>query len=281
MDGWQRMAGSAALLLVLAAVNLVGAQPACIQDVVCVTPRWGSRSVAFHVEKQSPGPLTVRIEVEGANMTATAALPFVRTYEDTTHSLAFVLLPEEESDRMEFEYSYRVQYGRLGAQHDDTYTYALPYAPGTAYHVVQGYDGPLSHQGRHAIDWMMPVGTPVYAARSGLVVGVVDSLREGGYDEALLEKANYVAVLHDDGTVANYAHLQPGSAEVAVGDTVRRGQMLARSGNTGFSAGPHLHFEVFTVGVDLHPQTVPTRFAAEGAPARGLEPGRMYRTVEE
>jgi murein DD-endopeptidase MepM/ murein hydrolase activator NlpD len=49
-------------------------------------------------------------------------------------------------------------------------------------------------------------------------------------------------VLHEDGTMAVYAHLQPESVIVRPGQRVNTGQRLGASGNTGFSTGPHLHF---------------------------------------
>lgn len=279
MDGWRCIIGLGVVLSAFTVSGRALAQTDCIPGVVCITQRQGSRSVSFHVRKLSYGALTVRLDVTGTNLQSTADLPFVRTYEDTTNSLAFVLLPETDTIPLAYRYAYQAQYGRLHARHDDRYRYGLPYASGTARRVVQGYDGTLSHQGIRAIDWAMPVGTPVHAARPGLVVAVSDSLREGRNDRALLDEANYIAIMHRDGTVASYAHLQPESAQVAAGDSVRRGQPIARSGNTGYSTAPHLHFEVFRVDDDLQPQTLPVRFDAEGAPDRGLDPGRWYRAA--
>jgi len=73
----------------------------------------------------------------------------------------------------------------------------------------------------------MPAGTPIHAARSGLVVGVEDSFRVGGFDRVLADKANYVDVLHDDGTVASYAHLQENSLAVRMGQRISAGEKLA------------------------------------------------------
>jgi murein DD-endopeptidase MepM/ murein hydrolase activator NlpD len=53
-----------------------------------------------------------------------------------------------------------------------------------------------------------------------------------------------VRVLHEDGTMALYAHLSWNSIRVVPGERVARGQYLADSGNTGFSTGPHLHFVI-------------------------------------
>jgi murein DD-endopeptidase MepM/ murein hydrolase activator NlpD len=59
-----------------------------------------------------------------------------------------------------------------------------------------------------------------------------------------IDKANTVAIVHDDGTVAEYAHLSPGPDSVKPGQRVAAGELLGYSGNTGYSSGPHLHFIV-------------------------------------
>lgn len=124
--------------------------------------------------------------------------------------------------------------------------YRLPFAVGTRHLCVQGGPGPFSHSGsqRYALDFRMPVGTPVLAARDGRVVGVKEDSDTGGASRAHAEEGNFVHVLHDDGTRAVYLHLKKGGAAVGIGQVVRRGQVIAFSGDTGWSAMPHLHFEV-------------------------------------
>jgi murein DD-endopeptidase MepM/ murein hydrolase activator NlpD len=85
----------------------------------------------------------------------------------------------------------------------------------------------------------------VYAARGGMVMEVIDEFRESGVDKSqYAERANWVRILHDDGTMSVYAHLKHKSARVRPGTRVSEGQMIAESGNTGLSTGPHLHFVV-------------------------------------
>jgi hypothetical protein len=62
----------------------------------------------------------------------------------------------------------------------------------------------------------------------------------GGASPAMMDQANVVDILHDDGTIAMYAHLHWDSIQVHIGQHVDRGQYLANSGSTGFSTGPHL-----------------------------------------
>ena len=126
--------------------------------------------------------------------------------------------------------------------------YVLPFPVGTSYQVLQGYcgSGPWSsHNNRFAYDFDMSVGDTIVAARGGTVVAVVDAFDDSGYNDD--SQLNYVVIQHGDGTAAAYAHIQQNSALVNVGDTVARGDAIARSGNSGFTDNnPHLHFELYS-----------------------------------
>lgn len=160
--------------------------------------------------------------------------------------------------------------GRPGARHDQS-TYVMPVAAGSG-SIVQGFGGRFSHtdpQNLHAIDFAVPEGTPVLAARAGVVMQVVDDHAAGGLDrEAFVHRANHVRVLHPDGSMAVYAHLDPGGATVRPGQAVVAGEHIGYSGNTGFSSGPHLHF-VVQVNTGMALESVPVTLLDErGQPAR-------------
>ena len=129
---------------------------------------------------------------------------------------------------------------------DSNYLYRLPFKKGKTYRINQGANGKFSHNhpvSRYAIDFGLKIGDPVYAARGGLIVSAIDWFTRNGGRE-LIDFANRVVILHDDGTIASYVHLAPNGVLVREGDHVTRGQVIARSGNTGFTRGPHLHFVV-------------------------------------
>lgn len=153
-----------------------------------------------------------------------------------------------------------------------------PYGAGRSYRVSQGFNGKATHnyQGsRYAIDIAMPVGTALHAVRAGVVADAWDNFSVGGTDSYFLNKANHVTVMHEDGTYAVYAHVLHGSLKVNTGDKVKAGDLLARSGNTGFSFGPHLHFVIqYNSGQGVY--SVPFRFATpEGNPQEPLR-GKRY-----
>ncbi|MBC7841638.1 MAG: M23 family metallopeptidase [Gemmatimonadaceae bacterium] len=162
--------------------------------------------------------------------------------------------------------------------------YVLPFARGvvslvwrTTSHFARGNGG----VGLFAIDFAMPIGTPLVAARAGVVVATRDTFVDGN-DHDLEE--NYVMVRHADGTVARYIHLTQRGVLVVVGDSVRQGQPIARSGNTGQTGGAHLHFDVQRCGPNLPPaynalpcgMTVPLTFRGAGGNPCGLVPGQRY-----
>ena len=146
------------------------------------------------------------------------------------------------------EYRYAWLPGDPAARPLRDVTYRLPYSVGTRYEITQTYPVSDTHRTRdsmYAVDFAMPAGTRVVAARGGVVFEVSSNNFAGGPDpDAYANLANLVRILHDDGTFAVYAHLNRSSVRVQLGDRVEAGQHIADSGNTGFSTGPHLHFAV-------------------------------------
>lgn len=132
------------------------------------------------------------------------------------------------------------------AKHNTNYLYSLPIETGKSVRISQGFNGKSSHTAVHskyAIDFDIPVGTPIYAAREGTVVYAINQFKKSG-GISYLKKANKIIILHNDGTFAAYSHLMHNGALVKKGDSVKRGQHIGYSGNTGFTRGPHLHFAV-------------------------------------
>lgn len=155
-----------------------------------------------------------------------------------------------------------------------------PFPAGQAYVISQGFQGNNTHVGpdsEYAVDIVMPIGTPVLAARDGTVMDVEEDFDSGGTDQAsYVERANRVLILHDDGTMAVYAHIDLASVNVRPGLHVRAGRQIARSGNTGFSSGPHLHFAV-QQNIGMEVISLPFRFTRpDGEP---VEP-RSHQILE-
>ncbi len=154
--------------------------------------------------------------------------------------------------------------------HDTPPLYRLPFPPGSRFLLAQGFGGHFSHTGSSAwsLDFAMPIGTPVFAARDG----VVRQVKTDAADRELpleMREANYVTVRHADGQVSVYAHLD--SASVRPGQAVRRGERIATSGNSGFSTQPHLHFHVEKDG-----HTIPFTFEDVREPGGIPRVGRFY-----
>lgn len=97
---------------------------------------------------------------------------------------------------------------------------------------------PSMHDG---IDFVAPIGTPVYTTAPGLVLRAEHA---GAY-------GNLVEVEHADGFVTRYAHLR--ALSVKPHDVLQRHQEVGKLGNTGRSTGPHLHYEVIYKGQAMHP----------------------------
>ena len=102
----------------------------------------------------------------------------------------------------------------------------------------------------HAVDFPLPEGTPILAAADGVVTVVYMDSSEGGQEEKFKKNINLytnrICIKHSENESSWYAHLLHKSQKVKVGDIVKRGEVIALSGHTGFSSKPHLHFDVRT-----------------------------------
>jgi murein DD-endopeptidase MepM/ murein hydrolase activator NlpD len=215
--------------------------------------------------------------------------PIENVSRDTRRSGLATLPPRSETELvvvgksvddvdLRFDSEFEFIPGEPGVLHRPDEPYRLPYALSTSVRVSQAYPDVKTHADRasqHAIDFAMPIGTDVFAARDGVVIEVASDFFESGTNYQVDgPRANIVRILHDDGTMGLYVHLNWNTIRVVPGQRVRRGEYLADSGNTGFTTGPHLHFVVQrNEGGAL--VAVPLEFASPSGPVT-LESGRSY-----
>lgn len=178
---------------------------------------------------------------------------------DPVSPIVFVIKPKESvpiasihgavaGQHYRISTSYKFSIGDPDAHHDPAATYRLPFQDGQQVMIGQVPGGRITtHTAAdllYAVDFDVPIGTPVLAAREGRVVDVDQSFTKGGNDPAL--KANHVLILHEDGTLGIYSHLSANRITVSIGQWVEAGTLIGYSGNTGYSTGPHVHFAVLT-----------------------------------
>ncbi|MDA1074380.1 MAG: M23 family metallopeptidase [Proteobacteria bacterium] len=216
----------------------------CIGDLLCVRV-YKDRDVTIRLENLTTKPLSFSLLLQPAGL----ARQNVRGLKlDQPQTLDLATFPTPGGP---WGYAIRTHYGHQAHQHDDRHIYHLPYAENRAFLVSQYFQNRSTHHpgNQFAIDWEMPVGTPVHAARGGLVVSVY-----AGSDQTSTARneatANHIWIAHSDGTIGRYLHLAHQGVLVSEGQSVVAGELIGRSGNTGRSTGPHLHFSVTTLGGD-------------------------------
>ena len=222
---------------------------------------------------------TITFEANLKNMTASRPLPFT---EDAAGRTSFVLLrfwPTNKRLARRFQYHSSWQLGGRRSSTSNDADYAMPFKPGR-YIVMQGPRGSYSHfagsGSENAVDWTVPEGTVVCAAREGRVVGVRGDSTVGGADRKFKPFANYVIIKHADGTFADYVHLKTGGTLVKMGDEVTVGQPIGLSGKTGFASAPHLHFSVFQAIDGKKKLTLPFRLKTDHGTFTEFIRGRAY-----
>lgn len=211
-----------------------------------------------YVRNDLYAPVEIELSFAGLSNVSGAPSRPIRRVMPARSNIRLALLTATKAGRPlaytpRFEYSLGDPSGAAMA-----YRYPLPWRGGP-FRLSQGANGQYSHFGaknRYAMDIAMPEGTPIIAARGGVVVKVENEQTGKGSNPS----GNFVRILHDDGTMGVYLHLMRGSVSVKEGQHVVVGTALARSGNTGNSTGPHLHFAIQrNVGLAL--ESIPYEFA--------------------
>jgi murein DD-endopeptidase MepM/ murein hydrolase activator NlpD len=236
---------------------------------------YDKEETAFRViaRNDGPAPVTVVSRLQGSNIQPDRVWPVTEVI--AAHSArvlgrVFVADPHQAA-KLSFASSFN--YGDYRVDGDGTPLH-LPFRSGAAYRVSQAPGGVISTHTEpgsiNAIDFSMPEGTPVVTARAGIVVDVTNRYGSGGPDRVYLERANVVHVLHDDGTLAVYAHLLKHDPPVTVGQRVAAGDLLGYSGSSGYVSGPHLHFALYRARLigdgTVGRLSLPIRFLLNGHP---------------
>lgn len=245
------------------------------QKTVFIEKRGSAERPELYVVNQNQAPVEIRFALTQQDNVATPAIPeqWIVPAKGTLKLAA--LQPRVAGTPMRYDYRLRWQLGDPGAAPIAGFAYSPPLPAQGLFTVSQAFDGGLSHNtpgSRYAIDIGMPIGTGIRAARGGSVVSVQDRHGAGGNSVAYRSQTNSVYILHDDGTFGVYAHLRQGSALVRPGQRVQSGQIIAQSGNSGYSTAPHLHFAVLR-NSGMRWESLPFKLATPAGPVtptRGL-----------
>lgn len=276
------------LLLVVWMVGLTAFADASLcseSDLVDVTTEENNGVVQLLVKPPQVLEATVSVKLDLENMSSSPPAPFIYLIEGLKYgykkpvSIATITrLDPRSAWKYKWHDSWKV--GLPGGVADDKYLYALPYLAGEQHRCAQGHFGEFSHnkgsENEYATDFKMPEGTTVCAARDGTVVAIYVDSTVGGNDKKYFHCANFIIIKHSDGTYGSYLHLKPGGNLVNLGDRVAKSQPIALSGNTGFTAGPHLHFQVYVPIDGKTEKSLPMTFMTPEGPVSDPQEGKLY-----
>jgi len=254
---------------VLTGIALFVAAPAVAADCkdgwFCVDTVSQSGNVELRARNLREFPITYTLRIRTRDLRVDGPKTVTSTLAPNQSEQIMVLRGGDGRKDANYRYSYDWTVGDKDAVHDDDHLYSLPYASGRSYRIIQGYGSRFSHTGleEFAIDIDLKIGTPVHAARAGVVARVEDSNSKGCWEDGCGRYANYIVILHSDRTTGEYYHLMQDGSQVEIGDIVSQGQIIGYSGNTGHTTMPHLHFAVYRPIEWGKTQSIPVRF--EGA----------------
>jgi len=242
---------------------------------------------AIEIDVQPPRLLEATVTVKGTfeNLKGTSYMPVTMdlTYgkQDFRRPFpVFKAITKDSTKEYSYDWEYRWQIGNRGGRHNDNVAYFLPYRQGEVHAINQTYGGTFSHRrgtdDEFSVDFDMPTGNVVCAARGGTVVAVRTDSNKGGATEDFADFANYVVIKHDDGTYGRYLHLRQNGSLVKLGQVVQARQPIGLSGGTGWAESPHLHFDVYVPVTGEHKRSIPVKFMTRMGVVPMLMEGMSY-----
>ncbi len=190
----------------------------------------------------------------------------------TLYVFLFLFIPVNSYCQLPDRAIHDLKTGRV--KEDTSYVYSLPYQKRSKFLFVQGANSKFSHKEELAFDFKMKKGSKICAARDGVVLQTKADSDRGGLKDEYLSDGNHIIIQHTDGSIAQYWHLEKEGAYVKPGEQVKQGQVIGASGNTGYTAFPHLHFQV----IDASGKEILPRFHTKQG-AIYLRPGRWYKNI--
>ncbi|TGK22171.1 M23 family metallopeptidase [Leptospira stimsonii] len=249
---------------------------------ICILTRNENQKIEFYIQNKTPSadyPFTVYFNfttLENFESDTPLPLRFV-SKGNSEPAKILTLQPLDAQKERSYSSSIYVRAGDFNASKAKNVVYRLPFE--SAARIGQSYNGKFTHFGlfAYALDFSLPEGSSVIAAREGLVIAVQDKFTSGGTTPFFKDKANYVQILHKDGSIAEYAHLKHKGVFVQMGQIVKTGEKIGLSGNTGFSSAPHLHFHVLKPTEDFQNlESFPTVFETDEGVLEELKEGVVY-----
>lgn len=205
-------------------------------------------------------PISIKLELELTNIASSNNVSqFFVVPAKTKGFVLTTLTVIDKKSTSGFKTKTHYNYGNSNLKDYVDYSYSLPFQNGKTFTVFQGYNGSFSHQNENSLDFKMPIGTEVLAARDGIVIKVVKQFNQNCAEKKCAEFNNYVLIYHNDGTFSKYIHLKRNGVVVKEGDQIKENELIGYSGNVGWSNGPHLHFMVFLQYID-QVETLKTKF---------------------